>query len=346
MNTNPIPSSSGETTTLAGKMIIGLNQLGTALAITQVTAASMQNNLTAFTTADTTANGARSAQAVAYDAFHVADDALSTWLLNVRAALTKFFGTRWNTMWAQAGYTSPTTAVPDTITDRLGLALRLIGFFTQNPSYEVAPLDVTAAHGTTLRNAAVSTQGVVAQKTDLLKTAMTARDAALKPLTTQMRLLISILTALLGPNDPRWLQFGLNIPGSDTTPAQPVNVQANLNGAAIVVSCDAVPLASRYRFRTLIVGVQSDYVLSASSQSPMASLTGFAPGVSVQIVVQAVNAGRQGLASEPIVVTIPPAAALEPKAESPALEPTALVPRAIASNGHANGHGPLPSSRV
>ena len=53
-------------------------------------------------------------------------------------------------------------------------------------------------------------------------------------------------------------------------------------------------LAGRYRWRMLIVGVQTDYQLAASTTEPMASIGGVAAGQTVQIIVQAVNGSLQG----------------------------------------------------
>ncbi len=72
-----------------------------------------------------------------------------------------------------------------------------------------------------------------------------------------------------------------------------------------MVQCDAVPLATRYRWRMLIVGVQPDYRLAASSKEPMASITDVLPGQTVKILVQAVNENLQGVASDPVLFTLP-----------------------------------------
>ena len=63
---------------------------------------------------------------------------------------------------------------------------------------------------------------------------------------------------------------------------------------AVVVQCDAVPLATRYRWRMLIVGVQTEYQLAASTTEPLASIGDVAAGQTVQIIVQAVKWGSAG----------------------------------------------------
>ena len=132
-----------------------------------------------------------------------------------------------------------------------------------------------------------------------------------------------------------WTSFGLQAPGSITTPGQPVNLAAHRDATgAIVVQCDAVPLATRYRFRTLLVGLQPDYVLAASSKEPLATIPAILPGQSVQIIVQAVNVSLQGVASDPIQFTV-----LIPAAKAVEAKPALVIETAELSNGngHANG---------
>src|SRR3954467_28016 len=96
------------------------------------------------------------------------------------------------------------------------------------------------------------------------------------------------------------------MPVTNTTPGQLVNAVAHLDETAvIVVQCDAVPLATRYRWRMLRVGVETQYQLVARSVDPMGSITEVLPGQTVQIIVQAVNQSLQGVASEPIQFTMP-----------------------------------------
>lgn len=52
-----------------------------------------------------------------------------------------------------------------------------------------------------------------------------------------------------------------------------MNVTASVDGTGtIILQCDAVPLATRYRWRTLLVGVQTEYQLAARSTAPMARI--------------------------------------------------------------------------
>ena len=89
---------------------------------------------------------------------------------------------------------------------------------------------------------------------------------------------------------------------------------------------DASPLAARYRARTMIVGAQTAYVLAASTTEP--------------IIVQAVNSGLQGVASDPIQFTLLlPAVSTSP--EPVTVPELAAIPAGQRTNGNgSNGHVP------
>ena len=96
-----------------------------------------------------------------------------------------------------------------------------------------------------------------------------------------------------------------------------MNVTAHLDEIGnIVVQCDPMSLATRYRWRMLVVSVETDYRLVARSTEPIGIITGVMPGQRAQIIVQAVNEGQQGVASDPIVFTMP--LVTQAKAKTPA----------------------------
>ncbi|MEA3187275.1 MAG: hypothetical protein QOD99_1105 [Chthoniobacter sp.] len=334
MANNSIPTNSGQLIGLAEQNIVGITTIGAQVPVVMVTAAQMQTALDAFVTQDSAFNAQRSARQTASDSYQAAMSAIYDWLLASSNVLANSFGTLWNTQWAQAGFVNHSTAIPRKAADQLGLALSLVNFFTANPGYEVASLKVTAAYGATLRTTALAAQAAVTAATVALNTIGTAWQTAYDTLTGLMRELIKNLEGKLAKNDPRWLSFGLQIPASIVTPAQPVNLVAHLDGTgAIIVSCDAVPLATRYRWRMLLVGVQSDYLLAARSVDPLGSIPGVLPGQTAQIIVQAVNGNLQGVASEPIVFTVPVAAK---SSEAKAAE-VKLAEPAHHTNGNGNG---------
>jgi hypothetical protein len=321
MARNDIPRSPNQIIGLGTKMHTGLVDYGTQLRITQITPVDFQSELDDFIDGYNKFNTARSAQQTASNAFTAADLALTDWEGVTRNILAGRFGNRWSTMWAQAGFISPSTAVPKRIQQRLGLALSLKSFFTANPTYEVPAMEVTAAQATALRIAAVAAQNTLkAAKVDL-KNKKDVFDVAFIAMTDTMKALVKILGATLVREDPRWLAFGLQMPATNNTPGQPLNVTAGMDESGnIIPQCDPVALATRYRWRMLIVGVETDYSLVASTTQPFAVIPGILPGQRVQIIVQAVNNNMQGVASDPIVFNVP----FDAQAKTATSEPLSL----------------------
>lgn len=159
--------------------------------------------------------------------------------------------------------------------------------------------------------------------------------------------LLKNLEAKLKRDDTRWLAFGLRIPATITTPGQPQNLTAHLDGNNnVVLQNDPVATATRYRYRKMILGVDESYSFATSATEPMATAGSYEPGQTVQFIVQAVSGTLQGVASEPITFTMPFATKAADRAnagETPATAPAALeeiviAPATNGSNGHANGH--------
>lgn len=200
-------------------------------------------------------------------------------------------------------------------------------------------MDVTAAKATELTDAAVAGQTAVSTAEQALKAASDARGPAKTNLLKLMSTVVANLDKKLEADDPRWLAFGLQLPSTDTTPAAPTGLRATQMGSELLLECDATPLATRYRFRRKIVGLDDKYKLVASSLTPMAALEGVASGLTMEIIVQAVNVNSQSVASNPILVETTAAAAAKPAAETSSDElaplaataPTATAVRAMAT---------------
>lgn len=76
--------------------------------------------------------------------------ALYDWLVGARAVLTLQLGDQWSAAWAEAGFVSPSTVVPQLLEGRIALGRSLAIYFTDHPSSERPNDDVTAAKATEL----------------------------------------------------------------------------------------------------------------------------------------------------------------------------------------------------
>lgn len=330
---NTFPTNWAQLFVLATKMYDGLVAFAAAIPVTMVTAAQMLASKTAFKNAGDTYNAARTTLNSAHRASDPAQKALYDWLLTARAVIARRIGSRWSPQWAAAGFVAPSTQVPKTITGRIALRESLETYFTENPSFERPDMEVTAAKATELTEAAVDGEDAVSTAEQAFKTAGEARVPAKTGLLDLMSTVVANLDKKLAKDDPRWLAFGLQLPFTPTTPAAPTGPRATIMGTQILLECDAMALATRYRFRTKIVGLDTRYKLAASGQQPMAVLEGVAAGLTLEIIAQAVNGPAQSVASNPILVTMPPATAKPESAADAELAPLL----AVGTNGNGNG---------
>jgi hypothetical protein len=347
MANNNLPTNSSQLIGLGQKMYSGTVQFGAGIPITMITAAQLQTDLDTFIDHEAEFNAARSARLAASLTFQDTMEPVYAWLMGVSNTLATRFGSRWSTQWAQAGFINHSTGIPTKIEQRLGLVLSLVKFFTANPSYEVPAMQQTAAEGTALRTAALAAQTALGDAEVALSSIGEAWTKAHEALLSEMRALIKNLEGKLAKDDPRWLAFGLNMPATKSTPGQPVHVTVQTDEAgAIVVQCEAVPLATRYRWRMLLVGVETDYKLAASTSAPVGVIAGVLPGQSVEIVVQAVNGSKQGVASAPVVYTVPAAKAVAAPTKRAKAEEAVAEGEYSNGHGNGNGHGSLRHARV
>ena len=356
MAQNPTPRSAKAISNSAGQMAAGIDQVGASVPVTVITKPQMLANRMAFNTAETQFNAGRKALRNAYTASHTAETGLYDWLGSAKAVLVSSFGQRWSADWAAAGFVNHSTAIPNTMGDRLGLAEDIVEFLTDNPTYEVTSLDVTAIFGQGVCDAAVAGQEGVSTAEQNRDALDLTRQAARTTVLGGMRGLIKNLEAKLGPQDARWLAFGLQKPGARVTPAKPTGLSVILTGVETAqATCDATPLATRYRFRMRQVGPGFTYQLVASTTELLANIQ-VAPGTMVEIIVQAVNDNLQSVPSEPFVLTVPaaveaPVAEAKPAVAAPLFfEPAPSVATQPGSNGNGkgktNGNGSRPVARL
>ncbi len=251
------------------------------------------------------------------------------------------FGKEWSASWAEAGWVGPSTAVPRTIEGRIALGFSLQNFFTKNPTFEVPNMEITADIAGDLATTAMNTQQATATAEQALKDADIARQPGKADMLKLISRVILNLDGMLAPDDPRWLAFGPDAGDADDSGSADRPAGDGVVGTQVLLQCDVTPLATRYRFRTRVVGVETDYKLAKSSKEPSATLEDMLPGSTLQIIAQAVNGGSQGVACDPITITVPLSAlvAAKPVVSEAELAPLAAIVPNGTSNGNGNGNG-------
>jgi hypothetical protein len=105
--------------------------------------------------------------------------------------------------------------------------------------------------------------------------------------------------------DPRWLEFGLNLPAAPNVPVIPRNVAVNTNTTGeFFITCAPSRYATHYRFFTARPGVDEEPVHVGNSDEPMFHLTGLTTGETLEIYVTAANSGAESLFSKPVSATV------------------------------------------
>lgn len=119
--------------------------------------------------------------------------------------------------------------------------------------------------------------------------------------------LLAELGQLLDDNDPRWLAFGFDIPGSPSTPDVPVNVVAAPGAAGthtLFIHWDDARRAEGYR--VIVNNVAGGAPLAEElTQDAEVSIVNLPAGATVSIVVSARNAAGESQPSAAITAVVP-----------------------------------------
>ena len=307
MADNPIPREIDAQVALGEDMADGLHQYEVTLAIGQNTEARMRAALDGFRTANLAYRAARDLKKTLTAAQRVADSNAKAFILAAVGVLKNFLGTTWSETWELAGFINESLAVPSTMAERQTLLQSLRDYFTGHPTHENAPLNVTAARADTLFGDLSDARSALNAQLAAVGQARVLRDVARRTLERRQRGLIDELSQILEDDDPRWLAFGLNMPGADETTDPPDNVIAvpgPLAGTAFV-DFDDVTNADHYRIFKQVVGVDADFVHAKTVTDSEGTLTGLPAGATVRIRVTAVNGSLESQPSATVEITMP-----------------------------------------
>jgi len=305
MASNPTPDSPDVLRALCVRMAAGCAMHEVALGIKQNTQAVMLAANATLSAAETALGLRKQEVSAAYDALQTADNAGFSMLTDCKLRLAKLYGQRWNANWEPTGFPDGSTAIPDDFATRLTLLDSLKNYFTAKPADESVDMGATAALCLAQWNAINAAQADVDQAESAQTAGFNTRANAVDALRKRVRGLIEELTILLPADDPRWEDFGLNIPANPTAPEPVPAVFASVLGnGRIEVSYEYATRATRYRVETFIVGVDTDWVSKATPKDLEVILKNFTAGQVVKIRVIAFNDGGDANPSPEAQVTV------------------------------------------
>jgi len=218
-----------------------------------------------------------------------------------RDLLRVYCGREWCEAWLATGFVDDSVAVPRSYAGLRELLVGLNNYFTLNPTHENAAVGITAALANTRVVALQSAHEAINARWALIESKKQLRDGAVVALRKRLSGLCKELSQRLEDLDPRWIDFGFNMPGAASTPEVPQDVVVTaLPGAELQVACAASPNATRYRFYYQRPIVDPAPIFAGSAEDPLFVITGLTAGQVYQIYVSAANEGADSLLSAPV----------------------------------------------
>ncbi len=295
MAANPTPTNDDVLLARFSSLISGCEALGEEVGIKQNTAAAMQAALDAARAAKLEVGLMKNERGQRRKELRERDREGEVVIGRCRLRLTALFGTGYNVHWGAAGFHDGSTMVPEVFAKRLVLLGSLKGYFELKPEHQSTDMGATAVICHDTFEALSDARSAVNFNKSALRTAVMAKNKALKKLRKSWRGLIRELWILLPADDPRWLRFGLKLPARlpMPEPVEQVTLQATGKGN-VFVQWPPAPHAKRYRVQMKPMGAK-DFNAAATVSDPQALLKNLHPGDFIEIRVIAAN--KKGEAS-------------------------------------------------
>lgn len=303
MATNKMPDSYPGVVLLSQRCLNGATTHGASIPIILNTAARIAADRTAMITAQSVYQAGCGTGPGISDALKTARANATLFCRQARNVLEHYLGSKHSEAWRPTGFIS-NLAIPTKESGLVTLTGTLRSYLAANPTRENAELNITALRAETVLTALTTAR----QNFDALKggcrTDRMDRDAKTHAMRKRLSGLVSELKQAMSPLDPRWLDFGLNMPGAASVPVAPENVEAiaTLPGQ-IQVSSDASVNATGYRFYYQRPILDPEPLLAGSSTTPLFIITGLTAGQEYLLYVSATNAGGESELSEPAAAT-------------------------------------------
>jgi hypothetical protein len=305
MSSNPTPDNNDILRALADRLADGCHQHEVSLGIKQNTEAAIRASMGTLATAVLQAGLKKSAVRDAYETLKAMDAAGEEVLIACKLRLQLKLGQRWSAAWEPTGFPHRSVAVPDIQDERFTLLDSLKDYFTAVPANESGEAGATAAICQTAWTNLSNARQAVANAESALTTAFNNRTAAEEGLRKRVRGLINELGDLLSDDDPRWEDFGLNIPANPSAPESVASVTlAPASAARIEVNWPYAVRALRYIIQIFIVGVDTEWRTGANSKDLTVILKGFTAGQTVKVRVVAANDGNPAAPSPEAQITV------------------------------------------
>lgn len=305
MAENQIPKKLSELFSFTDQIADGLGLLGVMLGMVHNTETLVRVDLLTAETAFDLYNQARAAKLGLTAAQGTADANGRTYIATARNVIASFLGSEWTQVWEPTGFPNQSTAIPSTIAERQTLLNSLKLYFTANPTHQVAALNVSATRANTLFNALSDARSAVNTGLVLIGQKMAVRQTTEPALRKRLSNTIAELAMKMGPLDPRWQNFGLNMPGEVSTPDVPdAPILTNAGPGRVFADWADAARALRYHVWKQVVGVDPDFVNVMTVTDSEAMLQDLPSGATVKVRITAVNDAGQSQPSDSAQIVV------------------------------------------
>jgi hypothetical protein len=292
--------------TLANQAAAGLHSLATTIGITQNTEAKVRADLAAARAASEAHDAALAVRlAATASQASVAEDAQS-FLYTARDEFKRNLGRHYSQNWNEVGFKNHSLALPGKLDARLELIKSIENYLVAHPNMESQASNVTHDFASDLYDSLSASMSALATAWASQRAKSASRAVAVQALRVRLRALINELAGLLSSSDPRWLDFGFNVPADNSTPDAPEDLTLTAGARGhLVAEWPATPRAMHYHVFKQVVGVDADFVLAKTVTDAEANLNTFTSGATVRVEVTAVNSTGESLPSAPVEQVVP-----------------------------------------
>jgi len=305
MAANPTPDDDDVLKALAEDLADGCDLHEVAIGIKQNTEAVIRAAITQFDAMKLARGQAEQVVEQKVGLHQSADASGTTVLKNCRLRLVKLFGGQFNNQWLTAGWPNNTTAIPTTQDGRFSLLGGLKTYFTATPASESVDMEATAAICNTAHAAISNARTEMNTAETALGAAKENEKSAVRTLRKRVRGLIDELGTIIADDDPRYGDFGLNIPAQPVAPEPIASLAATATGGGKVHL--VWPYSTRLtgtRLQKKVIGVDTEFVSAGTADGLEKTLVGFTAGQSVVFRVIAYNDGGDAAPSPEATVVV------------------------------------------
>jgi hypothetical protein len=292
MSSNATPENNDILRALADQIADGCHTHEVPIGIKQNTEASIRAAITGLAQSELQVGLKKVAVSDAYAALATKDTEGLKVLTDCKLRLAQKLGQRWSAAWEPTGFPSQSTAVPTIMDERFTLLDSLKDYFAAVPANASVDMGATAAICLAAWTALSTARQAVANAESAQTTAFTNRTNAETALRKRVRGLIHELGDLIGDDDARWEDFGLNIPANPSAPESVASLTlAPASANRLEVSWPYAVRAIRYIIEIFVVGVDTEWRTGTHSKDLAVILKGFTAGQTVKVRIVAANDG-------------------------------------------------------